>query len=353
SDVSVVGTPTITKGSNVSGTVNSAFTGSGTNTSIISNESIAAGSTATPTTETYDIAVRVKVAATDSTSNNACTASTGNGLFNNAQMTIAGTVKEANACEATPAIQTAQVTLQVDWINALVGETVSVPETGGLTNKIPAFKAVSTGTNSVASVSVLAVIGDIAKMPTPAFLNTSNALNYVSSLKWTCSDGVNPDETVSFGEDFTVSSKYAGAKVLCKAIYSAVQVDTVKTASPAAGTSVAVGDTIQYTLKTTVSGNATQRDVVLSDTLGTGLTVGTLPAGCTATGQQISCTLATGASIGDHTFTYSATVNASAVTKVNNQVVADVGTCSSCSVSHPLWSVVTNKTSDAAAKKNV
>ncbi|WP_133621606.1 DUF5979 domain-containing protein, partial [Hydromonas duriensis] len=353
SDVSVVGTPTIVKSSNVSGTVNSAFTGSGASTSIVSNESIAAGSVATPTEETYDIAVRVKVAASGSSSNDTCTSTSGNGLFNNAQMSIAGTAKESNACAATPTVQTARFTLQVDWINGVVGETVSVPGTSGLSNNTTAFKAVSAGTNSVTSIDVIAVVGDVAKMPTPAFLNAANVLNYVSSLNWACSDGVNPDDTVSFGDVFTLGNQYAGSNIVCKVAYSAVQVDTVKTASPAAGTSVAVGDTIQYTLKTTVSGNATQRDVVLSDTLGTGLTVGTLPAGCTATGQQISCTLATGAAIGDHTFTYSATVNASAVTKVNNQVVADVGTCSSCSVSHPLWSVVTNKTSDAAAKKNV
>ncbi|WP_162845260.1 isopeptide-forming domain-containing fimbrial protein, partial [Hydromonas duriensis] len=130
-------------------------------------------------------------------------------------------------------------------------------------------------------------------------------------------------------------------------------VDTVKSASPAAGTTVEIGQVIEYTLKTKVTGNPTQGNINLKDTLDAGLTVNSVPNGCTLTGQEITCTLPTGTVQGDHTFTYSATVNASAVTKVNNQVVADVGTCSSCSVSHPLWSVVTNKTSDAAAKKNV
>ncbi|WP_162845264.1 hypothetical protein, partial [Hydromonas duriensis] len=268
SDVSVVGTPTITKGSNVSGTVNSAFTGSGTNTSIVSNESIAAGSTATPTTETYDIAVRVKVAATGSSTNNTCTATTGNGLFNNAQMTIAGTVKDANACATTPTAQTTQLSLQVDWSNAVVGETLTVPATTGLSTNTTAFNAVSTGANSVSSNTVVPVIGETATLPTPSFVNTNNALNYVASSSWTCSDGVNPSVSVPFGGSLTLSSGFSGATVVCKVAYSGVQVDTVKTASPAAGTSVAVGDTIQYTLKTTVSGNATQRDVVLSDTLG-------------------------------------------------------------------------------------
>ena len=353
SDVSVVGTPSIVKSANVAGTVNSVFTGSGTNTSIVSNESIAAGSAAAPTEETYDITVRVKVAATGSTSNNACTSSTGNGLFNNAQMSIAGTVKEANACGVTPTLQTSQLSLQVDWANATVGETLNVPSTTGLSSNTAAFNSVSTGSNSVSSNTVVPVIGETATLPTPAFANTNNALNYVVPTNWSCSDGVNQSVSVPFGGNLTFSNTFSGASVLCKAVYSGVQVDTVKTASPAAGTSVAAGDTIQYTLKTTVSGNATQRDVLLSDTLGTGLTVGTLPAGCTVTGQKIACTLASGASIGEHTFTYNATVNESAATKVTNQVTTDVGTCSSCSVSHPLWSVVTNKTSDASAKKNV
>ncbi|WP_189493972.1 isopeptide-forming domain-containing fimbrial protein, partial [Formosimonas limnophila] len=91
----------------------------------------------------------------------------------------------------------------------------------------------------------------------------------------------------------------------------------------------------------------------LKDTLDPGLTVNAVPNGCTQAGQEITCSLPTGTVQGEYAFTYTATVNAAAATKVLNQVTSDVGSCSSCSVTHPLWSVVTNKTSDAAAKKNV
>ncbi|WP_162845262.1 hypothetical protein, partial [Hydromonas duriensis] len=271
SDVSVVGTPTITKGSNVSGTVNSAFTGAGTNTSIISNESIAAGSTATPTTETYDINVRVKVAATGSSTNNTCTAATGNGLFNNAQMTIAGTVKDANACAATPTAQTSQLTLKVDWVNATVGEKVTVPATTGLTTNTAAFDAVSTGTNSVSSSNVVTVINDTVTLPTPSFATAGNDIFYGSPTSWLCSDGVNPDVTVAFGSTFNFASKYTGNSVVCNVVYTSVVAGVNVTKAVTAGpTAVSgTGDQFDITYRVTVSNtNASATAYSLSDTFG-------------------------------------------------------------------------------------
>ncbi|WP_162845265.1 hypothetical protein, partial [Hydromonas duriensis] len=255
SDVTVVGTPTITKGSNVSGTVNSAFTGSGTNTSIISNESIAAGSTATPTTETYDITARVKVALSGSTSNNTCTSATGNGLFNNAQMTVAGTVKDANACATTPTAQTTQLTFQVDWSNATVGEKVSVPASTGLNTNTTAFDAVSTGSNSIKSDTALAVVGETVTVPTPAFATAGNDIFYGSPTSWLCSDGVNPDVTVAFGSTLKFDSKYAGQTMACKVVYTSVVAGVNVTKAVTAGpTAVSgTGDQFDITYRVTVS----------------------------------------------------------------------------------------------------
>ncbi|WP_189493849.1 OmpA family protein [Formosimonas limnophila] len=353
SDVTVVGAPTVTKGSNVSGTVNPGFTGQGLNVSIIGSESIDAGSVSTPTTETYDVNVRIKVQLNGSSSNNTCNTQPANGLFNRAILSIGGTDKIADACQETPTVPSAQLKLQVKWIGATPGEVVNVAATTGLDTNTNAFSAQSTGTNDISSNDVTVLIGASAALPTPVFAVPSNQLNYVGSANWVCSDGLNPDVQVSFGGSFTLSNIYSGKNVVCTVTYSGVLLDTVKTSLPVAGTAVAPADTISYTLKTTVSGNPTQRDIVLTDTLGTGLTVAEVPSSCSISGQKISCTLASGAAVGEHSFTYKATVTDAASVSVSNSVVSSFGTCSSCSVTHPLWSVTTNKTSGATGKSGV
>ncbi len=75
-----------------------------------------------------------------------------------------------------------------------------------------------------------------------------------------------------------------------------------KSSDPASGTAVSAGDTIAYTLTVTVANTATTEDITLTDTLGDGLTLaGALPAGCSASGQVVSCVLAAGATVGPHT----------------------------------------------------
>ena len=117
-----------------------------------------------------------------------------------------------------------------------------------------------------------------------------------------------------------------------------------KTSNPATGTAVSPGGTIAYTLTVTVVNAATTEAITLTDTLGDGLTLaGTVPAGCTANGQVVTCVLAAGAAVGSHAFAYSATVDADATGSVGNVVVPttppggdpDPG-CTSCETEHPL-----------------
>ncbi|WHI46044.1 OmpA family protein [Microbulbifer sp. VAAF005] len=120
-----------------------------------------------------------------------------------------------------------------------------------------------------------------------------------------------------------------------------------KSASPASGTAVLVGDTVSYTLTVDVANAVTDGDVVLTDTLDEGLDLGPLPSGCSASEQEITCTLAAGAAIGSHTFDYTATLNDNATTEVDNSVVPNTGVCETCSTSHPvLPRVQISKTSD-------
>src|SRR5690606_14037561 len=118
-----------------------------------------------------------------------------------------------------------------------------------------------------------------------------------------------------------------------------------KTVDVGDGTAVSVGDTLTYTLTVTVANAATTADEVLVDTLGDGLTVGAVPAGCLAAGQVVTCTLPAGSAIGIHSFVYTAVVNADAETSVGNSVVPDNGTCGTCSTDNPVEPTVTvNKT---------
>jgi uncharacterized repeat protein (TIGR01451 family)/fimbrial isopeptide formation D2 family protein len=118
------------------------------------------------------------------------------------------------------------------------------------------------------------------------------------------------------------------------------RVDVVKSANPAAGGEVHVGDTIEYTLTATVTNGTTTEPVRLIDTPGAGLTIGALPANCTPGSGEIYCTLPAGATPGVYTFVYSATVDASASGDVRNAVVSDYQgraidvSCLSCNTQH-------------------
>ncbi|MFT3756074.1 MAG: isopeptide-forming domain-containing fimbrial protein [Pseudoxanthomonas sp.] len=125
-------------------------------------------------------------------------------------------------------------------------------------------------------------------------------------------------------------------------------VTVAKSANPAAGTEVAVGDTLTYTLTTTVANASLLSDVVLTDTLGAGLSFGAVTnAGAFACTGTLTCTLPAGTAPGTYAVTYTATVDVSAAISVRNSVEATGGnlppnpgepptepTCSVCETEH-------------------
>ncbi len=130
-----------------------------------------------------------------------------------------------------------------------------------------------------------------------------------------------------------------------------------KSSNPASGTAVSAGDTVTYTLTVTVANTVTTEAITLTDTLGDGLTLsGVLPAGCSASGQVVTCILAAGAAVGSHTFAYSATVDTDATGSVGNVVVPSTPPggdpdpdCAACETEHPLTSTTAvAKTSNPA-----
>ncbi len=138
------------------------------------------------------------------------------------------------------------------------------------------------------------------------------------------------------------------------------QVSYAKTASTAGP--VKVGDTITYTLTTTISNAANTSDVILlTDTLGTGLTFGqVVNAGAyqidTSGAPVERFTLPAGTAPGTYTLSYTATVNAQASESVKNAVVGSGGdnpTCTTnCGTDIPVVSKVTySKAADATQVK--
>src|SRR5690606_11488501 len=118
---------------------------------------------------------------------------------------------------------------------------------------------------------------------------------------------------------------------------------TVTFAKTTGATSVAIGDTISYTLSATVANSQTTGIVTLTDTLGAGLDFGSVVnAGmftCNAANPLV-CTLPAGTAPGTYSLTYTATVNASATGSVTNAVAGagdDNPTCAgNCGTDTPL-----------------
>ncbi len=124
-----------------------------------------------------------------------------------------------------------------------------------------------------------------------------------------------------------------------------------KVSLPGDGTPVAAGDIITYALILSVSNGLITGDVVLTDTLGSGLTFGSVtnnPDGFIAggSGNNRTFTLPGGAAAGTYMVEYTAMVNADATgATVNNSLIVVGGgdpdpECAPCSTDHPLDSEI-------------
>ena len=266
---------------------------------------------------------------------------------------VAASDGTCSSCSTTHILQSVSMVLGKQWINAKIGEVVTIPSFTVSGGNIPAFDAVSQGNNLVNGVPFDVSVGESVNMPTEVFsLAPANASNYQSS-GWVCQDGKNAPVTVNQGANFTISAASAGLTITCTLTNTGLVVDTMKTSVPASGQSVSVGDTITYTLSTVLSGNASPRDIILSDTTDAGLTVTTVPVGCQKADNLMTCSLPAGTVGGTYNFTYTAQVNNSANVRVNSAVQVSEGTCNTCQTSHPLWSVITNKVANMGGNLGV
>ncbi|WP_057916779.1 DUF7507 domain-containing protein [Lysobacter antibioticus] len=167
----------------------------------------------------------------------------------------------------------------------------------------------------------------------------SYAVTYTARVNGQAGGSVN-NAVVGTGTD-APSCSNAGCSVTTEVAPPVVSyAKSASTAGP-----VAQGDTITYTLTTTVANAPTRNALTLTDTLGTGLdfTAVTGAAGysCNAANPLV-CTLPAGTVPGTYTVTYTAKVNAQASETVNNTVVgtgtdnpACVGICATSTTVAP------------------
>ncbi|KQX34991.1 DUF11 domain-containing protein [Variovorax sp. Root434] len=134
----------------------------------------------------------------------------------------------------------------------------------------------------------------------------------------------------------------AGSNIACTFTNSIEpQLNLTKTAS---APSFAVGTPASYTLTLANTGPvATTAVTTISDTVPATLTLGTMPAGCTATGQAVSCTVPAGlaATTGSVSFVIPVTPLAGAVPSVDNTATASGGGDTACNAAGNCTSSVT------------
>ncbi|WP_250464985.1 isopeptide-forming domain-containing fimbrial protein, partial [Microbulbifer litoralis] len=166
------------------------------------------------------------------------------------------------------------------------------------------------------------------------------ALSYTATVNGEA-DGPLNNIVVGRHEDPRLGDPPATCGAACEVQVPLIQPEIVanKSADPASGTELAVGQTIEYTVAVEVSGSATIAETELVDTPDAGLTIDTLPDDCTVNGPDLRCTLPSGTPVGVYNFTYSATVNPNAGNVVGNQVTVRGGgddnpECPSCTTEH-------------------
>lgn len=356
SDITLVGTPVVTKSANVTQNLISGFTGSGTHIDIVSGETIDAAAGGIATVETYTVKVRIKINGFNS-ANNTCNGLSGNGLFNNASLSFGSATRQSNACVNTPAVTPVFFKLRMKWVGGVANTLVSIPSTTGFTSaNTSAFQSINLGNNNYTDSDLITLSpAESGSLPVPLFTATDSQ-NY-SLSQYNCNDGSRSFTTLSAGATLLVPAEAAGKTVICTITATFVSLSTSKSSVPPTGSTVQVGSEIIYTLKTTVSGDTNISELVLTDVLDAGLTVTDKPSNCVLSSQTMVCTLPSGLSVGDHTVTYKAKVNTNASTSptasVKNRVTASNGSCLSCETVHTMWNVDTSKTSDAADKNGV
>jgi uncharacterized repeat protein (TIGR01451 family) len=276
-------------------------------------------------------------------------AASGSTLTNTANVTGGGdpTCPGATTCTST-------VNTPVDAPQLNIQKTASAPN---FVVDVPAsYTLTVTNTGSAATTDITTISDNV---PSDLTIGTVSSGCTTSSQQVTCTipSGFATGSPASFTIQVTPTDAASGTTLLNTATVSgggdptcpsatrcsssvntpvdAPQLTIQKTASTS---NFVVGVAASYTLQVTNTGTAaTTQDATVTDNIPSGLTIGTLPSGCTSSGQQVSCTIAAGLATGAPViFTIPVTPNAAAngTTLVNTATVSGGGDPSCPAASH-------------------
>jgi uncharacterized repeat protein (TIGR01451 family) len=176
----------------------------------------------------------------------------------------------------------------------------------------------------------------------PAALDPGNgfSLNFQYTAPAPGTVPVSSSISTSTPESSTANNTANGSTL----IQAQPEVAVSKTSVPATGTPVSIGGSISYSVQVVITGGPLVSTLELTDTLGTGLSLGTVTAGpfnCNAANPLI-CSLPGGTATGTYNLSYTATVNSAAAVSVANSVAVTANggdptpSCSPCTTSHPV-----------------
>lgn len=207
-----------------------------------------------------------------------------------------------------------------------------------LTKNVAGGPGVATDwTLSASGPTPLSGAGGVAETPVDAGTYVLSETGGVANVTyapgaWSCIGGV------LTGNSLVVST---GETVACS-ITNTYQPPTVTVSKSASAGPVSVGDTMTFSVSATVGTSMTTDVLTLVDTLGPGLTFGSVTGtGMFSCSGALTCTLPPGTPPGTYAVTYTATVDASATAQVVNTLAAsgaDNPSCNACSTSTPVQS---------------
>jgi uncharacterized repeat protein (TIGR01451 family) len=288
---------------------------------------IAAG-LATNTPVVFTIPVTPTAAASGSTLTNTATVSGGGDTACPGAATCTSTVDTPVNAPQLTLVKTASGGVFV--VGAAASYTLTVTNTGNAATTAPA-----TVSDTIASTLVIGTLpagctaaGQTVTCTIPAGLATNSPVSFVIPVTPTAAASgttVANTATVSRGGDPTCPAA-AHCTGRIDVPVDAPQLDVVKTASANA---FVVGQSASYTIVVTNTGSAaTTAAATVTDNVPGTLTLGTVPAGCTASGQQVTCTIAAGLApnaSASFTLTVTPTAAASGTSVVNTASVSGGG----------------------------
>ncbi|MCU4121418.1 beta strand repeat-containing protein [Variovorax sp. N23] len=268
--------------------------------------------------------------------NGAAVTVSGSGTSRTVATPITGTT---TATAPTAAARTLSCTYTNTMRPKVTVEKVSVGSTGtfnfslaGVTTPTDSVTTAASGTAVASTQAHVGTVGTAATLTEVA----ASAAGYTTTAR--CVDGGsavtgNTTPVTGTGTAITIPAANMKAAADYTCTFTNTAVSALKLVKTGSTPSFAVGVPASYTLTLNNTGVfPTQADTVITDTVPATLTLGTMPAGCSAAGQVVSCTVPTGlpAATGTASFVIPVTPLAAAVPSVSNTATANGGGDPAC-----------------------